>query len=144
VGSITLSHGACAAKQQKRIQRIHPVNDLRVGLLVLLVDVAYGVGASSRQLILERAHHWVLPASGEEEAWNVLKKYPNLDLAVIHTELQGRQFESTVRRLKTARPDLYIIAISPTYQGRLEGVSVVIDSHDPGELLACLKDFSRS
>jgi CheY-like chemotaxis protein len=128
---------------KKRVQRVDSLNDWKAGLLVLLVDLNHRVGASSRQLILERARHVVLPASGEEEAWMMLNEFPAVDLAIIHTELQGQQFESTVRRLKAARPDLYIIAISPTYQGSIPGVSVVLDSHDPAELLACLHGFSH-
>jgi CheY-like chemotaxis protein len=109
-----------------------------VRLVVLMVEVEQPEGISSRKLILETARHNVLTAYSGDGAVNLLQRFPNVDLAIIHTELEGREFESTVRRLKETRPDLYIVAISPLDSGTLEGVDTVLPSYDPQELLEFL------
>jgi DNA-binding response OmpR family regulator len=109
-----------------------------VRLVVLMVEVEHPEGISSRKLILETARHNVLTAYNEDDAVDLLQRFPNVDLAIIHTELQGREFESTVRRLKEMRPNLYIVAISPRDSGKLEGVNAVLSSYNPQELLEFL------
>jgi response regulator RpfG family c-di-GMP phosphodiesterase len=109
-----------------------------VRLVVLMVEVEQPEGISSRKLILETARHNVLTAYSGDDAVNLLQSFPNVDLAIIHTELEGKEFEATVHRLKEMRPDLYIVAISPVDSGKLEGVNIVLPSHDPQELLEFL------
>jgi CheY-like chemotaxis protein len=106
-----------------------------VRLVVLMVEVEQPEGISSRKLILETARHNVLTAYSGDDAVNLLQRFPNVDLAVIHTELEGKDFESTVPRLKEVRPTLYIVAISPVDSGKLEGVDAVLSSYNPQELL---------
>ncbi len=120
-----------------------PKNTLRSGaqivrLVVLMVEVEQPEGISSRKLILETARHNVLTAYSGEGAVNLLERFPNVDLAIIHTELEGKEFEATVRRLKEVRPDLYIVALTPMDYGKLEGVNAVLTSYDPQKLLEFL------
>ena len=120
-----------------------PKNTLRSGaqivrLVVLMVEVEQPEGISSRKLILETARHNVLTAYSGEVAVNLLERFPNVDLAIIHTELEGKEFEATVRRLKEVRPDLYIVALTPMDYGKLEGVNAVLTSYDPQKLLEFL------
>ena len=109
-----------------------------VRLVVLMVEVEQPEGISSRKLILETARHNVLTAYSGDGAVMLLERFPNVDLAIIHTELEGKEFEATVHRLKEMRPDLYIVAISPVDSGKLEGVNAVLTSYDPQELLEFL------
>ena len=109
-----------------------------VRLIVLMVEVEQPEGISSRKLILETARHNVLTAYSGDGAANLLRRFPNVDLAIVHTELEGTEFHSAVRRLKEIRPDLYIVAISPVDNGDLEGVNAVLSSYDPQELLEFL------
>jgi hypothetical protein len=109
-----------------------------VRLVVLMVEVEQPEGISSRKLILETARHNVLTAYSGDGAVMLLERFPNVDLAIIHTELDGKEFESTVRRLKEVRPNLYIVAISPVEPDKLEGVNTVLPSHNPQELLEFL------
>jgi hypothetical protein len=100
-----------------------------------MVEVEQPEGISARKLILETARHNVLSAYSGDDAVKLLQRFLNIDLAVIHTELEGKAFESTVRLLKGVRPDLYIVAISPVVSAEPEGVNAVLSSHDPQELL---------
>lgn len=109
-----------------------------VHLVVLMVEVEQPEGISSRKLILETARHNVLTAYSGEGAVNLLERFPNVDLAIVHTELEGKEFQATVRRLKQVRSDLYIVAITPVDSGKLEGVDTVLTSYDPQKLLEFL------
>jgi ActR/RegA family two-component response regulator len=110
-----------------------------VRLILLMVEVEQPEGISARKLILETARHNVITAYCEEDAVELLRRFPDVDLAVVHTELEDSAFESTVRRLKEVRPDLYMIAISPVGAGgAAAAVDAVLSSHDPQELLEVL------
>jgi hypothetical protein len=109
-----------------------------VRLIILMVEVEQPEGISARKLILETARQNVISAYCEEDAVELLRRFPGVDLAVVHTELEDSAFESTVRRLKQVRPDLYIIAISPVGAGNKAAVNSVLSSHDPQELLEFL------
>ncbi len=104
-------------------------------LVILMVEVEQPEGISARKLILETARHNVITAYNEGDAVNLLERFPNVDLAVIHTELEDKAFESTVRRVREVRPDLHIVAISPVALHHREGVNSVLSSHNPQELL---------
>ena len=106
-----------------------------VRLVVLMVEVEQPEGISARKLILETARHNVITAYNGDDALKLLQRFPNVDLAVVHTELESKAFGSTVSRLKEVRPDLYIVAISPVVSAEPEGVNTMLSSHDPQELL---------
>ena len=107
-------------------------------LIILMVEVEQPEGISARKLILETARHNVITAYCADDAVQLLKRFPDVDLAVVHTELEDSAFESTVRRLKEIRPDLYVVAISPVGAGDNAAVNSVLSSHDPQELLEFL------
>lgn len=107
-------------------------------LVVLMVEVEHPEGISSRKLVLETARHNVLTAYNQDDAVHLLERFPNVDLAIVHTELAGKEFASTVRRLREMRPNLYIVAISPRDSGRLDGVNAVLSSYNPQDLLQFL------
>jgi hypothetical protein len=109
-----------------------------------MVEVEQPEGISARKLILETARHNVITAYCEEDAVELLRRFPDVDLAVVHTELEDSAFESTVRRLKKVRPDLFIIAISPVGAGHKAPVDSVLSSHDPQELLEFLANRFRA
>jgi hypothetical protein len=109
-----------------------------VRLIILMVEVEQPEGISARKLILETARHNVITAYCEEDAVNLLRRFPAVDLAIVHTELEDSAFESTVRGLKQVRPDLYLIAISPVGASDKVTVDAVLSSHNPQELLEFL------
>jgi DNA-binding response OmpR family regulator len=109
-----------------------------VHLVVLMVEVEQPEGISARKLILETARHNVITAYSESDAIKLLRRFPNVDLAVVHTELEGQAYESTIRGLKEVRSDLYIVAITPVDAREDKGADCVLSSYDPQELLAFL------
>ena len=112
----------------------------RMRLVVLMVEVEQPEGISARKLILEAARHNVISAYNCDDAAELLRRFPNVDLAVVHTELIQSSCQETIRQLKSLRPDLAIIAISPVEHQRIEGVDYVLSSHDPQILLKLLEE----
>lgn len=106
--------------------------------IILMVEVEQPEGLSARKLVLETAGHNVITAYCEEDAVKLLRRFPNVDLAVLHTELEDSGFQSTVRRLKEVRSDLYIIAVSAAGAGDEAAVDCVLSSRDTLGLLEFL------
>jgi CheY-like chemotaxis protein len=105
-----------------------------------MVEVEQPEGISARKLILETARHNVITAYTGKGALELLRRFPNVDVAVVHTELEGSSFEKTVRQLKKMRPDLPIVGISPALDRRVEVVDYMLSSHDPQLLLQLLAE----
>jgi DNA-binding response OmpR family regulator len=114
-------------------------------LVVLMVEVEQPEGISARKLILETVRHNVITAYSGKGAVELLRRFPNGEVAVVHTELESSSCATTVAGLKEVRPDLPIIAISPRPDQQLAGVDYVISSYEPQVLLALLaKNFEAA
>ncbi len=114
-------------------------------LVVLMIEVEQPEGISARKLILEAARHNVLTAYSGKVGLELLRRFPNVDIAVIHTELDGISFEETVREIKALRPDLPVIGISPVPNRQAQGADQILSSYDPQDLLGLLaKRFQAS
>jgi len=111
-----------------------------VRLVVLMVEVEQPEGISARKLILETARHNVITAYTGKGALELLRRFPNVDVAVVHTELENTSFVKTVRQLKKIRPDLPIVGLSPALDRRVEAVDYMLSSYDPQLLLQLLAE----
>jgi DNA-binding NtrC family response regulator len=109
-------------------------------LVVLMIEVEQLEGISTRKLVLETARHNVITAYTKDGGAELLRRFPNVDVAVIHTELDDSSFEETVRELKGIRGDLPVIGISPRRDVDRGGADYLIPSHDPQALLNLLAD----
>jgi len=113
---------------------------MRMRLVVLMVEVEQPEGISSRKLVLETARHNVITAYSGSGAIKLLRKFPNVDVAVLHTQLEDSKFSQVVQEIKKIRPDLPIIALSPIPDRHVEGVDDTLSSYDPQLLLHLLAD----
>jgi CheY-like chemotaxis protein len=110
-----------------------------------MIEVEQPEGISARKLVLEAARHNVLTAYSGKVGLELLRRFPNVDVAVIHTELDGSSFEETVREIKALRPDLPVIGISPVVNRKPQGADQILSSYDPQDLLGLLaKRFEAS
>ena len=105
-----------------------------------MVEVEQPEGISARKLILEAARHNVITAYTGQGAVDLLQRFPNVDLAVVHTELDDAQFEWTVRQLKAVRANLPIVAITPVSDRQAKDVDYVVSSYEPQLLLQLLAE----
>jgi DNA-binding response OmpR family regulator len=122
------------------ITMVASVEGIIVRLVVLMIEVEQPEGVSSRKLILETARHNVITAYGGSVGLELLRRFPNVDTAVVHTELADSSFEEIVRELKKIRPDLPVIGISPVAGRQAEGADYLLSSFDPEGLLKLLAE----
>jgi DNA-binding response OmpR family regulator len=108
-------------------------------LVVLMIEVEQPEGLSTRKLVLETARHNVVTAYTAEGGMELLHRFPNVDVIVVHTEMENFSFEKTVRKLKDIR-DVPIIGISPRGERDKDGADYMISSHDPQTLLHLLAE----
>ena len=109
-------------------------------LVVLMIEVEQPEGLSTRKLVLETARHNVITAYSTPVGIKLLRRFPNVDVVVLHTELEDRSFKQTIRELKNARNDVPVIGISPRADRDMDGADYMISSHDPHALLELLAE----
>lgn len=109
-------------------------------LAVLMIEVEQLEGISTRKLVLETARHNVITAYTKDAGAELLRRFPNVDVAVIHTELDDSSFKETVSELKRIRSTLPVIGVSPRSDVDKDGADYLIPSHDPQALLNLLAE----
>src|ERR1700733_5349082 len=105
-----------------------------------MIEVEQPEGVSTRKLVLETARHNVITAYTTEAGLRLLRRFPNVDVGVVHTELDDYSFEDTVRELKSIRNDVAVIGISPGRGRDMDGADHMLSSHDPHALLQILAE----
>ncbi|HEX6771196.1 MAG TPA: response regulator [Acidobacteriaceae bacterium] len=114
-------------------------------LVVLMIEVEQPEGVSTRKLVLETARHNVITAYNSATGVELLRRFPNVDVIVVHTEMENFSFEKTVRDLKKVRNDVPVIGITPRGQTDTDGAEYMVSSHDPQALLQLLaREFEAS
>lgn len=109
-------------------------------LVVLMIEVEQAEGISTRKLVLETSRHNVITAYTKDAGAELLRRFPNVDVAVVHTELDDASFEETVRELKGIRGSLPVIGVTPRNDVGKDGADYLIPSHDPQALLSLLAE----
>ena len=109
-------------------------------LIVLMIEVEQPEGVSTRKLVLETARHNVISAYTTAVGVKLLRRFPNVDVAVIHTEMDDYPFDQTVRELKQIRSDVPVVGISPDADREKSGADYMVSSHDPHALLQLLAE----
>ena len=105
-----------------------------------MIEVEQPEGLSTRKLVLETARHNVITAYTAAAGVKLLRRFPDVDVAVIHTEMEDYPFEQTVRELKQICNGVPVIGISPLAGRHESGADYMISSHDPHALLQLLAD----
>lgn len=89
---------------------------------------------SARKLLLETFKFNVITAHSERETMDLLELFPNINALILHCGIENFDAEKVIRTVKTATPDLPIIALTPTDR-EFAWADHVVHSHDPQELL---------
>ena len=109
-------------------------------LVVLMIEVEQPEGVSTRKLILETARHNVITAYDTAGGIELLRRFPNVDVVVVHTEMENASFERTIREIRKIQKDVPVIGITPHSARGIEGADYMISSHDPQALLTLLAE----
>jgi DNA-binding response OmpR family regulator len=105
-----------------------------------MIEVEQPEGISTRKLVLETARHNVITAYTGEAGAQLLRRFPNVDVAVVHTELDDSSFHETIAALRRVRKDLKVIGISPFSDRSHDGADYMLKSHNPQDLLRLLAE----
>jgi DNA-binding response OmpR family regulator len=112
-------------------------------LVVLMIEVEQPEGVSTRKLVLETARHNVITAYTTDAGLRLLRRFPNVDAIVVHTELDDFSFEQTIREFKSIRHDVSVIGISPGSGRDMDGADHMLSSHDPHAFFNSLPTDSK-
>lgn len=104
-------------------------------LVVLMIEHEQPEGLSARKLVVETAKHNVLTAYNPDTGMDLLRRFPKVDLVLIHaTVLDHLPLIPQVRSVS----DVPIVIATPYENAHYEGANFVISSHEPQSLLNLL------
>lgn len=106
-------------------------------LVILMMEEEQPEGLSARKLVVETAKHNVLTAYNAKSGLDLLHRFPNVDMVLVHARLlsQMPNLLSDVRAICRAKP---IILASPFADDAQPEADYVVDSHKPHELIKLL------
>ena len=92
---------------------------------------------SARKLVVETAKHNVLTAYNAEEGMDLLHRFPNVDIILVHAGLLAYR-PNLLAEVRSKCPDKPIVLASPFASDPMPEATYVVDSHKPHELLQLL------
>jgi hypothetical protein len=108
-------------------------------LVILMMEEEQPEGLSARKLVAETAKHNVLTAYSADDGMRLLRRFPKVDVVLVHTCLLERR-EGLLGEIKGLEPDVPIILANPFHYPAHPDVSYFVDSHNPQQLLKLLND----
>ena len=105
-------------------------------LVVLMVEHEQPEGLSSRKLVVETAKHNVLTAYTPEDGIELLRRFPAVDLVLVHATVLADH--ALIPKLRAIAPSAPVVVASPNPALTFAGADFVISSHDPQALIDLL------
>ncbi|HXS77532.1 MAG TPA: hypothetical protein VN753_15230 [Terracidiphilus sp.] len=104
-------------------------------IVVLMMEEEQPEGLSARKLVVETAKHNVLTAYNLRDGLDLLRRFPNVDVILVHSRLleQRADLLQEVRRTCPGKP---IILASPFANESRPEADFVVDSHKPHDLVS--------
>ncbi|QNI32395.1 response regulator [Alloacidobacterium dinghuense] len=109
-------------------------------LVVLMIEVEQPEGLSARKLVLESAKHNVLTAYDGRHGLELIRRFPNVDLVVVHRFVTGMPPQELIRQVKAIDPKMPVVLLSPVEDSERLGAQYVISSHEPQMMLTLLEE----
>jgi len=106
-------------------------------LVILMLEKEQPEGLSARKLVVETAKHNVLTAYTVDSGLDLLRRFPNVDMIMVHAHLLEEK-PDLLAEVKTRCPGKPIILASPFANDSGSEATYVVDSHRPHELLRVL------
>lgn len=105
--------------------------------VILMIEQEQPDGLSARKLVVETAKHNVLTAYDGVSGLNLLERFPNVDIVLVHASLLEER-PNLLGEVKSRCPGKPIILASPFANDARPDATYVVDSHRPHELLKLL------
>lgn len=106
-------------------------------LVILMMESEQPEGLSARKLVVETAKHNVITAYSVENGFDLLRRFPNVDVILVHAALIERD-PDILRTVREKEPNIPIILAAPFGNMSSPYVNFVVDSHHPEDLLILL------
>ena len=106
-------------------------------LVILMMEEEQPEGLSARKLVVETVKHNVLTAYNAEDGFALLRRFPNVDMILVHSRLLMEK-PNLLKDVKSLCPEKPIILASPFANESKPEASYVIDSHKPQMLVELL------
>jgi DNA-binding NtrC family response regulator len=103
-------------------------------IVVLMMEEEQPEGLSARKLVVETAKHNVLTAYNLRDGLNLLHRFPNVDVILVHSRLLEEKGDllSEVKRTCPGKP---IILATPFAGDHRPEADFIVDSHKPHDLV---------
>ncbi len=108
-------------------------------LVVLMMEIEQPDFISARKLVVETAKHNVLTAYNTQNGLDLLRRFPNVDVVLVHHGLISND-TNLLSEVKSLAPQAPIILASPFGVRPTPEVRFVVDSHEPSALLKLLNE----
>ena len=107
---------------------------------ILVAEPEPNEALSVRKLVLETAKFSVLTAHSNEEALNIFRLFPNVDLIVVvgGGRINAELIASTMKKTNNRIP---VIALTPHLGQKYECADYTLSSHEPEELVALVRSL---
>lgn len=109
-------------------------------LIVLMIEVEQPEGLSARKLVLETAKHNVITAYSGKYGLNLLRRFPSVDLVVVHRYVDDMSPQEVIRQIKAITPKMPVVLLSPLNDEPPIGADYVVPSHEPQMILTLLEE----
>jgi CheY-like chemotaxis protein len=106
-------------------------------LSFLIVESEPEEGLSTRKLLIESAKHNVLTAYSAQEGIEMFKRFPKVDVVVIHSDLMGNN--ELAKQVKQQNPEIGVVCLAPNIGAKAPWADETANPHDPAELLKLLE-----
>jgi hypothetical protein len=106
-------------------------------IVILMMEEEQPEGLSARKLVVETAKHNVLTAYTLKDGLDLLHRFPNVDMIMVHAHLLERDpnLLAEVKRVCPGKP----IILATLFGGETRPeVDFVVDSHRPNDLVRLL------
>lgn len=96
---------------------------------------------STRKLVLETGKFNVITAHSGREFLELLRRFPKVDCAIVHSMLPDASCAEMFAAAKKANPKMATILLSARVQSKCRGADHVVSSHQPEALLEVTREL---
>lgn len=108
-------------------------------LVILMIEAEQPEGLSARKLVVETAKHNVLTAYNAEIGLQLMRRFPNVDIVLLH-EMLLKQNPGLLEEVRKTCGSVPIVIASPFGSPHRLGADYVVDSLQPQALLKLLNE----
>jgi CheY-like chemotaxis protein len=107
---------------------------------ILIAEPEPSEALSVRKLVLETAKYNVLTAHSTQEALEIFRLFPNINVAVL--VMDGViDCKLVAQSIKKGTEKIHVIALSPRIGDKCDGVDHMLSSHEPEQLVDLMRSL---